>query len=76
MAENSEILDGLDEIRAFWDPRMSEYKFRQEVLPLLLNTCLFTRNYCNSSRSTKNIPKYYTYKNLVLAVKVKQLNKK
>lgn len=76
MAENNEILDGLDEIRAFWDPCMSEYKFRKEVWPQLLPACIFRRDYCNTSRSTKNIPKFYTYKSLILSFKLRQLEGK
>ena len=76
MAENNEILNGIDEIREFYDPFMSEYKFRKEVLPDLLPACIFTRDYRNTSRSTKNIPKYYTYKALILSYKLRLLSDK
>ena len=65
----NEVLNGLDEIRKYWDPHMSESYFKKHILPVIRDH-LFTRdNYLG--RRKKNIPKYYTYKTLLLSVKIR-----
>jgi hypothetical protein len=63
-----EILNGLEEIRKYWDPYMSRDYFFRHVRPHL-NSILFKRRYW--PRLRENIPQYYTYRRLVLILKLR-----
>jgi hypothetical protein len=65
----SEILNGLREIREFWDPYMSESYFKMHILPEL-RPHLFSREKYRGKRKT-NIPVYYIYKTLLITLKIK-----
>jgi len=68
MIDVSEILNGMDEIRQFWDPFMSKDCFFRTVRPLL-DPILFERPYIG--RRKERVMKFYTYKHLLLSLKLR-----
>jgi len=62
MPEFEERLEGHDQIREYLDPLMSRSYYFTKVRPRLL-PILFERHY--ATRSRKNLPKVFTYKDLI-----------
>lgn len=70
---DTEILNGMDEIRNFWDPHMTKDCFYRNIRPHL-DPILFERTYINRRMRTpgeKPVERYYTFKNLVLSLKLR-----
>lgn len=66
--DSEDILEGLDAIRCFWDPHMSKDYFYRVIRPHL-DSVLFERRY--AKRRKDKIARFYSYKNLVLALKIR-----
>ena len=73
MSDNSDMLKGIDEIIEFWDPHMTRDFFYRNIRPHL-EAILFERAYLNRRKVSKDrekVDRYYTYKSLVLQLKLK-----
>ena len=67
-----DVLNGLEEIRAYWDPHMSEHYFRKYILPeLKKSSILFSRPYKHRNVKKIKVPYYYTYKHLLTTVQIR-----
>jgi len=73
MNQDLEILNGIPEIMAFWDPHMTKDCFYRNVRPYL-DPILFERKYVNRRKVPKGgekVDRYYTYKHLLLSFKLR-----